>query len=68
MKVWIANGKYDLATSYFGAEHAISQLNIPKELQKNIHWTYYNAGHMMYLLESELVSLRKDAELFFKKN
>ncbi len=68
MKVWIANGKYDLATSYFGAEHAISQLNIPKELQKNIHWTYYNAGHMMYLLESELILLRKDAESFFKKD
>ena len=67
MNIWVANGKYDLATSYFGAEHAISQMNITQELRKNIHFTYYEAGHMMYLLESELKAFRKDAELFFSK-
>jgi len=66
MKVWLANGKYDLATSYFGTEYTINHLNLTPELSKNLSFTYYNAGHMMYLLESELVQLKKDAVEFYK--
>ena len=67
MKVWVANGLYDLATSYFGAEYAVNHMNLPAELQKNIWFTYYDAGHMMYLLESELRAFRKDSESFFSR-
>ncbi|MFO7869276.1 MAG: hypothetical protein R6U95_08275 [Bacteroidales bacterium] len=66
MKVWVANGLYDLATSYFGAEYAIQHMNLPHELSENITCTYYNAGHMMYLVEQELQQLKNDAREFYK--
>jgi carboxypeptidase C (cathepsin A) len=28
--------------------------------------TYYNAGHMMYLLKSELVRMKEDAKRFYR--
>jgi carboxypeptidase C (cathepsin A) len=44
-------GYYDLATPYFAAEHSFSHLEIPAELAANIDFSYYEAGHMMYLHE-----------------
>lgn len=67
MKVWVANGYYDMATSYFGTEYALSQAFIPKHLQANIFKTYYEAGHMMYYHKASLVKMKKDAVDFFAK-
>ena len=67
MTIWLANGTYDLATSYFGAEYAINHMNLNSELKDNIYFTYYNAGHMMYLVQSELIQLKKDAVKFYMK-
>ncbi len=61
MKVWMANGLYDLATSYFGTQYFVNHLNLSPELQKNISMTYYKGGHMMYFVESELKQLKVDA-------
>jgi carboxypeptidase C (cathepsin A) len=51
MRVHVDCGYYDLATPYFGAEHSFSHLAIPAELAANIDFSYYEAGHMMYLHE-----------------
>lgn len=61
MKVWMANGLYDLATSYFGTQYFVNHMNLSPELQKNISMTYYKGGHMMYFVESELKQLKEDA-------
>lgn len=66
MKVWVANGYYDLATSYFGTQYAVSKLFVPDSLFDNISMTYYYGGHMMYLHYSELVKLKTDAEVFYR--
>lgn len=65
MKVWIASGYYDLATSYFGTQLSINQGFIPKELKENITYTYYPAGHMMYLEKSSLFQFTQDAKTFY---
>jgi carboxypeptidase C (cathepsin A) len=67
MKVWVASGYYDMATSYFGTEYALAQLTLPDTIYKQIYITYYYGGHMMYLLYDELVRLKKDAVGFYKK-
>jgi len=51
MRVHVDCGYHDLATPYFAAEHSFSHLAIPAELTANIDFSYYEAGHMMYLHE-----------------
>ena len=51
MRVHVDCGYHDLATPYFAAEHSFAHLAIPAELAANISFSYYEAGHMMYLHE-----------------
>jgi carboxypeptidase C (cathepsin A) len=51
MRVHVDCGYHDLATPYFAAEHSFAHLAIPKELIANIDYSYYEAGHMMYVHE-----------------
>lgn len=67
MKLWVANGYYDLATPFFATEYTINHLGLSPELRKNITMTYYPAGHMMYLQKSSLIEMKKHAQEFYKK-
>lgn len=60
MKVWICNGYYDMATPYFATDYVVHHMSLPKELQSNVSFTYYEAGHMMYIHKSSLLQLKKD--------
>lgn len=51
LRVHVACGYYDAATPYFAAESDIAHLAIPAELAGNIEFSYYEAGHMMYVHE-----------------
>lgn len=68
LKVLFANGLYDLATPFFGAEYTADHLELDPELRKNITLSYYPAGHMMYFhleshkaLKSDIMALYKQA-------
>ncbi len=60
LKVWICNGYYDMATPYFATDYVIHHMFLPANLQKNISFTYYEAGHMMYIHKPSLLQLKKD--------
>jgi carboxypeptidase C (cathepsin A) len=60
LKVWICNGYYDMATPYFATDYVIHHMFLPANLQKNINFTYYEAGHMMYIHKPSLLQLKKD--------
>ena len=64
LKVWICNGYYDMATPYFATDYVIHHMFLPKNLQKNISFTYYEAGHMMYIHKQSLLKLKKDYNQF----
>lgn len=64
LKVWICNGYYDMATPYFATDYTIHHMFLPKDLQKNISFTYYEAGHMMYISKPSLLKLKKDYDQF----
>ena len=66
LKVWVLCGYYDLATPFFAAEWVYDHIFLEPQYQKNLSFTYYPSGHMIYLHEPSLVQFRKDAEKWYK--
>jgi carboxypeptidase C (cathepsin A) len=66
MKVFVAQGYYDLATPYWGALYTLNHMDIDPTLRDNICCQYYEAGHMMYLDIPSLTKLKADALDFMK--
>jgi carboxypeptidase C (cathepsin A) len=64
LQIEIENGLYDLATPFFATEYTMEHLGLPEKLQKNIHQQYYDAGHMMYLREDDLIKLKNNVASF----
>ncbi len=67
LKVFIANGYYDLATPFFATEYTVNHLGLPAELQENIQMEYYEAGHMMYIHEPSRSKLFRDAKAWYTR-
>ena len=66
LKVYVANGYFDLGTPYFATEYTFSHLGLDKSLQKNVSMDYYEAGHMMYIHLPSLKKMKKDLTKFIK--
>jgi carboxypeptidase C (cathepsin A) len=66
MRVFIANGYYDLATPYFATQYTIDHISLDPTLQGNIENGYYESGHMMYVHAKELAQLKQDVERFYR--
>ncbi|GJM21430.1 MAG: peptidase S10 [Planctomycetota bacterium] len=65
LKVFVANGYYDLATPYFATEYTISHMALPAALRDNVSMAYYEAGHMMYIHEPSAAKLAADLSAFY---
>lgn len=57
LEVLVTQGYYDLATPFFSAELMFNQ---PGFDQDRVTFTYYEAGHMMYIHEPSLVTFSED--------
>ena len=66
LKVYVANGYYDLATPFLATEYTISHLDVDPSLMKNIIMRYYEAGHMMYAHLPSLVKMKADMDYFLE--
>ncbi len=64
LKIFVANGYYDLATPYFATEYTFNHLGLDPSLQQNIAMGYYEAGHMMYIHQPSLAQLKQDLVTF----
>ena len=64
LKVFVANGYFDLATPYLATRHTLQHLGLSSDLQKNISTGYYQAGHMMYVHAPSLARLSADLAAF----
>lgn len=60
LKLLVISGYYDVATPYNGIEHTISHMNLEPAIRKNVSFTYYEAGHMMYIEKKSREKLHKD--------
>lgn len=63
LRILALQGWYDHATPLLGAEYSLNRSGIP---QDRIQWHYYDAGHMMYVNEPELVKLANDVRDFIR--
>lgn len=64
LKVFVANGYYDLATPYFATLYTFNHLGIDPELYANVSQAFYEAGHMMYTHQPSLAKLKRDLAQF----
>jgi carboxypeptidase C (cathepsin A) len=62
-RVLLAMGYYDLATPFFAVENSMYQTGM---LPARVTFTYYDAGHMMYVHEPSLVKLARDIREFIE--
>jgi carboxypeptidase C (cathepsin A) len=61
LKVMVASGYYDFATPFYDAEFTFGRHAI---LADRIEFTYYEAGHMMYVHGPSLEQFTSDVRRF----
>jgi carboxypeptidase C (cathepsin A) len=66
LRVQVEIGVYDMATPVFEVEHTIEHLDLPEKVRGNIEAEYYEAGHMMYLHDVDLVKLKSKVASFIE--
>jgi len=66
LKVFVANGYYDLATPYFATRYTFDHLGFEASYAERVTLRYYEAGHMMYIRHAELTKLKADVAAFLK--
>lgn len=64
LKVFVAQGYYDFATPFFGAEYSLSRTGIPAG---RVEYQYYGAGHMMYVRDEDRAKLSRDIRDFIRR-
>jgi len=63
LRVFNAQGWYDFATPFFGAEYSLNRMGMP---QDRITYKYYDAGHMMYVRDEDRAALSRDLRAFIR--
>ena len=65
LKLLSVNGLFDLATPFAGAEYDLGHMALGPVEQHNIRYTYYPAGHMMYIDPTSARQLKADLASFY---
>jgi carboxypeptidase C (cathepsin A) len=68
LKVFVANGYYDLGTPYFATEYVFNHLGLDETSRRNVSMSYYEAGHMMYIHLPSLAKLKDDLSAFLRSS
>ena len=61
LRFFVANGYYDLTTTFYSAEYMFNHSGIPED---RITMKHYESGHMMYLHEPSRRQLSRDLRTF----
>ena len=68
MHVLLMGGYFDLGTLYFAATYEMKHLPIPQALEKNIEYTFFPTGHMVYVNADALHSLHDRTAAFLAES
>jgi carboxypeptidase C (cathepsin A) len=66
LKLFVANGYYDLATPYFATVYTVNHLGLDPSLARHVTMSYYSAGHMMYIQRRDHQQLKKNLAAFYQ--
>jgi len=67
LRVFSANGYYDLATPFFGTEYTLGHLALAPALRSHVEYGFYPSGHMIYLNDESRRSLKTDLVRFYRE-
>jgi len=67
LRVFSANGYYDLATPFFATQYTLSHLGLDPSLRNHIKYGFYESGHMVYLNAGALVAFKADLSTFYNE-
>ncbi len=67
LRVLSANGLYDLTTPFFATEYQLQHLGLPPSLRANVSFTYYRAGHQIFLDPGARATLKADLDRFYAR-
>ncbi|HEU4635974.1 MAG TPA: peptidase S10, partial [Edaphobacter sp.] len=65
LRVFSANGYFDLATPFFATEYDLNHMSLPPQLVHHVEFGYYPAGHMVYLNVDALREMKTDLARFY---
>jgi carboxypeptidase C (cathepsin A) len=68
LRLFVANGRYDLATPSFATQYTLNHLGLNRDLAGHVTVEDYPAGHMMYIEPGSLLKLKKDVARFLDKS
>ena len=67
LRVFSANGLFDLATPFFITEYDLAHMELDPSLRRNIEFGYYPSGHMIYLNVDALKQVKSDLGRFYSQ-
>jgi len=67
LRVFSANGYFDLATPFFATEYDLAHMDLDPALRGNVEFGYYPSGHMIYLNVEALHQLKDDLAGFITR-
>ena len=65
LRVLSVNGYFDLATPFFATEYDLAHMGLDPSLRGNVQIAYYPSGHMIYLDDGALHTLKGDLDRFY---
>lgn len=65
LRVFSANGYYDMATPFFATEYVLGHMALDPTLRGNISFRYYGSGHMVYLHAAALAQFKSDLSKWY---
>ncbi|MDQ6800589.1 MAG: peptidase S10 [Acidobacteriota bacterium] len=66
LKVFVANGYYDLATPFAATKYTFARLQLDPEVRKNVAMDFFQGGHMMYIDRKAHAKLKSDIADFIR--
>ena len=64
LKVFVANGNFDLATPFLATEYTFSHMRLDPDVRGNVTMDFFDAGHMMYTHLPSLERVKADMAKF----
>ena len=67
LKVFVANGYYDLATPFAATRYTFARMQLDPEIRKNVSMDQFEGGHMMYIDRKAHAKLKQDVANFIRE-